>query len=102
MIIAAPRSGTTMVEQTLTAHPNICAGDELTFINDLSFLMPRMLGSPLTYPEALADLWMGDNNEALDNLRDFYLQRSRQLRAGFRASGSLPGLWGRTALLIKA
>jgi tetratricopeptide (TPR) repeat protein len=78
-IVGFPRSGTTMVEQTLTAHPNICAGDELTFINDLSFLMPRMLGSPLTYPEALADLWMGDNNEALDNLRDFYLQRSRQL-----------------------
>ena len=78
-IVGFPRSGTTMVEQTLTAHPNICAGDELTFINDLTFLMPRMLGSPLTYPEALADLWMGDNNEALDNLRDFYLQRSRQL-----------------------
>jgi len=78
-IVGFPRSGTTMVEQTLTSHPNICAGDELTFINDIAFLMPRMLGSPLTYPEALADLWMGDNLEALDNLRDFYLTRSRQL-----------------------
>jgi tetratricopeptide (TPR) repeat protein len=78
-IVGFPRSGTTMVEQTLSSHPNICAGDELTYINDLTFLMPRMLGSPLTYPEALADLWMGDNHESLDNLRDFYLQRTRQL-----------------------
>jgi hypothetical protein len=40
--------------------------------------MPRMLNSPLTYPEALAELWMGDQREGLDNLRDYYLQRVRQ------------------------
>jgi len=38
-----------------------------------------MLNSPLAYPEALADLWMGDQREGLDNLRDHYLQRARQL-----------------------
>src|SRR5580698_10744141 len=43
--------------------------------------MPRMLGSPLAYPEALADLWLGDQIEGLDNLRDYYLQRARQLGA---------------------
>ena len=41
--------------------------------------MPRMLNSPLAYPEALAELWMGDQHEGLDNLRDYYLQRVRQL-----------------------
>ncbi len=78
-IVGFPRSGTTMVEQTLSAHPRISAGDELPFVNDITGLMPRMLNSPLAYPEALADLWMGDQREGLDNLRDYYLQRVRQL-----------------------
>lgn len=78
-ILGFPRSGTTMVEQTLSAHPKISAGDELTFIHDITNLMPRMINSPLTYPEALADLWMGDQYEGLDNLKDHYLQRVKQL-----------------------
>ena len=80
-IVGFPRSGTTMVEQTLSAHPKIAAGDELPTINEITQLMPRMLGSPLAYPEALADLWLGDQVEGLDNLRDYYLQRARQLGA---------------------
>ncbi|HZL00658.1 MAG TPA: sulfotransferase [Caulobacteraceae bacterium] len=77
-IFGFPRSGTTLVEQTLSAHPAICAGDELPFIADITAMMPRMLNSPLAYPEALAELWMGDQREGLDNLRDYYLQRARQ------------------------
>ena len=42
-------------------------------------MMPRMFNSPLAYPEALAELWMGDQPDGLDNLRDYYLQRVRQL-----------------------
>jgi tetratricopeptide (TPR) repeat protein len=80
-IVGFPRSGTTMVEQTLTAHPRISAGDELPTINELTNLIPRMLNSPLAYPEAFADLWLGDQAEGLDNLRDYYLQRARQLGA---------------------
>ncbi|OYX11814.1 MAG: pilus assembly protein [Rhizobiales bacterium 32-66-8] len=78
-ILGFPRSGTTMVEQTLSAHPKVSAGDELSFVHDIANLMPRMLNSPLAYPEALADLWMGDQCEGLDNLRDYYLQRVKQL-----------------------
>jgi tetratricopeptide (TPR) repeat protein len=77
-ILGFPRSGTTLVEQTLSAHERIAAGDELPFINDITGMMPRMLNSPLGYPEALAELWMGDHRESLDNLRDYYLQRARQ------------------------
>jgi tetratricopeptide (TPR) repeat protein len=80
-IVGFPRSGTTMVEQTLTAHPRISAGDELPIINELTTLIPRILGSPLGYPESFADLWLGDQIEALDNIRDYYLQRARQLGA---------------------
>jgi tetratricopeptide (TPR) repeat protein len=78
-ILGFPRSGTTLVEQMLSAHPQISAGDELPFVNEITSSMPRMLNSPLTYPEALAELWMGDRREGLDELRDYYLQRVLQL-----------------------
>lgn len=78
-IVGFPRSGTTMVEQTLSRHSRITAGDELTFIGDLTRFMPRMLGSPMPYPLSLADLWLGDNQAALDDARNWYLNRVDQL-----------------------
>jgi tetratricopeptide (TPR) repeat protein len=86
-IVGFPRSGTTMIEQTLSAHPRITAGDELPIINDLTGLIPRMLNSPLAYPEAFSELWLGDQVEGLDNLRDYYLQRARQLGALRKGTG---------------
>ena len=78
-MLGFPRSGTTLVEQTLSAHPRIAAGDELPFIAEVAELMPRLLESPLAYPDALAELWMGDHREDLDNLRDHYLRRVGEL-----------------------
>ena len=74
-ILGFPRSGTTLAEQVLSNHPKISAGDELPFINDLSDAIPRLFGSPLSYPEALSELWMGDNRRGLEALRDAYLQK---------------------------
>ena len=79
-VLGFPRSGTTLVEQTLSAHPAISAGDELPLINDITNIMPRMLNSPLQFPEALAELWMGDQRDGLDNLRDYYLQKAAQMQ----------------------
>jgi tetratricopeptide (TPR) repeat protein len=78
-ILGFPRSGTTLVEQTLSAHPRIAAGDELPFVNEIVNAMPRVLNSPIGYPEALAELWMGDRCEGLNELRDSYLRRVCQL-----------------------
>jgi tetratricopeptide (TPR) repeat protein len=78
-ILGFPRSGTTLVEQTLSAHPRISAGDELPFVNELTEATMRVLNSPLSYPDALAELWMGDRRHGLDDLRDYYLERVRQL-----------------------
>jgi tetratricopeptide (TPR) repeat protein len=75
-IVGFPRSGTTLIEQTLSVHPRISAGDELPFINDVTQIMPRLLASPLSYPDALAELWMGDQRDGLDELRDYYLNRA--------------------------
>src|ERR1700733_927965 len=78
-VLGFPRSGTTLLEQTLTAHPRIAAADELPFIIEIAELMPRLLDSPLGYPDALAELWMADHREDLDNLRDHYLRKVAQL-----------------------
>lgn len=78
-ILGFPRSGTTLVEQMLSAHPCICAGGELPMIADIAQITPRLFDSPFTYPESLAELWMGDQRTGLDNLRDYYLQHARQL-----------------------
>jgi hypothetical protein len=78
-ILGFPRSGTTLVEQTLSAHPRISAGDELPFVNEITEATMRVLNSPLSYPDALAELWMGDRRHGLDDLRDYYLERVRQL-----------------------
>ncbi len=78
-ILGYPRSGTTLVEQTLSAHPRIAAGDELPFVNEITASLQRTLNSPLGYPEALAELWMGDRRDGLHELRDYYLERVRRL-----------------------
>ena len=75
-ILGFPRSGTTLVEQALSNHPRISAGDELPFINEFSETVPRLLGSPLSYPEALSELWMGDSRHGLELLRDVYLRKA--------------------------
>jgi tetratricopeptide (TPR) repeat protein len=80
-IVGFPRSGTTMIEQMLSGHPRISAGDELPIVGELTALAPRLLDSPMPYPEALADLWLGDRAAGLDLIRDYYLQRARQLGA---------------------
>src|SRR5208282_3544019 len=63
----------------LRIMPRAEARNDLPFINEITGSMPRMLNSPLTYPEALAELWMGDRCDGLDELRDYYLQRVLQL-----------------------
>ncbi|WP_459697412.1 tetratricopeptide repeat-containing sulfotransferase family protein [Acidisoma sp. C75] len=84
-ILGFPRSGTTLLEQSLSAHSAIAAGDELPLVHELTLSLPRLLGSPLAYPEALSELWMGDQRLGLDHLRDLYLGRLRQM--GLAAPG---------------
>ncbi|RZJ96058.1 MAG: tetratricopeptide repeat protein, partial [Brevundimonas sp.] len=78
-ILGFPRSGTTLLEQTLSGSPLISAGDELPLIHVLAAVMPQLFDSPTPYPSALSELWMGDHLEGLDELRDVYLKRAKQL-----------------------
>ncbi len=84
-VMGFPRSGTTLLEQTLSSHSQIAAGDELPLVTQIANLLPRMLQSPLPYPEALTELWMGDRRTGLNHLRDYYLQNVADL--GILADG---------------
>ncbi|KAA0597867.1 pilus assembly protein [Azospirillum lipoferum] len=78
-VVGAPRSGTTLVEQILSCHPAVAAGDELPSLGAVVQTLPQILGSPLAYPEALSELWMGDQRDGLERLRDAYLRHARKL-----------------------
>ncbi|RKP56556.1 tetratricopeptide repeat-containing sulfotransferase family protein [Pararobbsia silviterrae] len=84
-ICGAPRSGTTLLEQMLSRHDAMAAGDELPSLGETIRAMPRLLNSASGYPEALGELWLGDEADGLDTLRDFYLRSAR--RAGASISG---------------
>ncbi len=80
-IIGFPRSGTTLVEQTLASHPSIAAGDELPIIGTLAPRMQSLLGAPFAYPMALSELWLGDRAGQINSLRDLYLNEAAQMGA---------------------
>ncbi|RDS79069.1 sulfotransferase family protein [Dyella monticola] len=56
-VVGFPRSGTTLLEQMLDAHPHFCAMDERAFVHALTERMD-LAGQP--YPAALADLTQTD------------------------------------------
>ena len=75
------------MEQILTATPAIAAGGELPLLSEVTAAMPRLLDSPLPYPEALAELWLGDRSDGLESLREHYLRRA--VRFGIDARSGL-------------
>ncbi|MFZ0485480.1 MAG: sulfotransferase, partial [Arenicellales bacterium] len=71
------RSGTSMVEQILSAHSRICGGDELPFIYDLATNAGRLLNTEAMFPDCLfADSAPGQA-PPLQLLRQRYLSRLR-------------------------
>lgn len=80
-VVGFPRSGTTLVEQTLASHPAISAGDELPIITHLTERLGGLLGSQGAYPQALSELWTGDRAGMIDTLRDHYLNEAARLGA---------------------
>ncbi len=70
-IIGMPRSGTTLVEQILAAHPRVHTAGELTTIAELASDMQRRFATMQEYPEALNEL-IADN---LNQMAHEYLKR---------------------------
>jgi tetratricopeptide (TPR) repeat protein len=70
-IVGFPRSGTTLLEQTLDAHASLASMDETRFVHDT---IDRMVGDGIAYPEGLASL----TRTKLDELRGHYWSLARQ------------------------
>jgi Flp pilus assembly protein TadD len=75
-ITGFPRSGTTMVEQTLSMHPRIAAGGELAALHEVLYKARGLLGSSLNYPGALQELMVADRRHGLMMMRDDYLNNA--------------------------
>ena len=67
-IVGFPRSGTTLLEQTLDANPALKAMDETRYIHEL---MDRIVDSGVRYPGRLATM----TRDQLDELRAHYWQQ---------------------------
>lgn len=52
-IVGMPRSGTTLVEQIISSHPQAYGADELTLMKEISARLPAKLHTDLTYPECM-------------------------------------------------
>lgn len=64
-VVGFPRSGTTLIEQMLAAHPGFVSIDEQPFVLGLIQRLEAQVG---TYPEALSGL----SHEVLEDLRSHY------------------------------
>ena len=71
-IVGAPRSGTTLLERLLCAHPDISPGGELPFVAEWRVTLERLSGGR-SFPENLVALRAADNRHWITLLRDQYL-----------------------------
>jgi len=75
-IIGFPRSGTTMIEQMLTAHPDVSAGGELPFVHEWQMLIADLLPGDQPFPHRLGQTQTADFHHIPAVLRDYYLGRA--------------------------
>ena len=76
-VLGFHRSGTTLVEQMLSAHPNICGGGELELISKLERRLADALGGP--FPECLKAMHPSDRSDLIAEMRESYTSELRRL-----------------------
>jgi hypothetical protein len=59
-VVGFPRSGTTLLEQILFAHPNLIATDELDSLRDTSRTLSQIVGREIAYTQGWKDLSESD------------------------------------------
>lgn len=74
-IACMPRSGSTLVEQVIHAHPQAHGGGETTLLHAALARLPEELGSDLPFPQCMAGLKQAD----VDRLASQYLQGLKAL-----------------------
>jgi len=86
-IVGMPRSGTTLVEQIVSAHPQVHGAGELMDISDLALSLARRLQSEERYPEVGRDI----TEEMAAKLAEEYLgQLRRRDPSAIRITDKMP------------
>lgn len=75
-IMGFPRSGTTLIEQMLSSHPQVNAGGELPFVHEWLSLIKTLLPGNAPYPQRLLQAQTADFHHISATLRDYYLSRA--------------------------
>ncbi|MGN6208385.1 tetratricopeptide repeat-containing sulfotransferase family protein [Asticcacaulis sp.] len=75
-ILGFPRSGTTLIEQMLSSHPDVSAGGELPFVHEWQKLIDDLLPGDQPFPQRLAQSQAADYRHIPGLLRDYYLGRA--------------------------
>ena len=74
-IVGMVRSGTSLIEQILSSHPDVYGAGELGDIYQISNALPGILATSTPYPECLSQL----SQQQLNGLAQQYLDHLRQL-----------------------
>ena len=75
-ITGFPRSGTTMLEASISSHSRVVAGDELMTLSEVVTLMPLLFAGGVPYPRAMLASSFGENRVALELLANYYVDKS--------------------------
>lgn len=88
IIVGTPRSGTTLVEQILSSHPDVFGAGELTWIGLAADALPAYLKTSAPYPECTQALAKSNINE----LAEKYLRYLHTLAGNeSRITDKMPG-----------
>ena len=68
-VVGMPRSGTTLVEQIVSSHPQVSSAGELENFNEIVEKLPGLLDGTIPYPQCLLQL----SSNAAGHLADTYL-----------------------------
>ena len=87
-IVGMPCSGTSLVEQILSAHPDVCGGGELTYMSDLRSKIMREAGISTNWPGCcIHDL----KQEDLNRLAGIYLEQLKAIsKSSERVTDKMP------------
>lgn len=97
-IMGMPRSGTSLVEQILAAHPDVAPGGELEALPEIERRASGIIGGGKSYPECLHDA----SPEAMTTLARQYLDVLAGISKGARfVTDKLPGNYERLGLIEK-
>jgi len=97
-IVGMPRSGTSLVEQILAAHPDVAAAGELEALPNLEYSAAGILGRPQSYPECLR----GASVSEMTTLANTYMDVIAAIAGGARyVTDKLPPNYERLGLISK-